>query len=188
MHERLVLWGKDKFYPGWPEPTPSALLVRLMDEGRDERRKRYAGRVKTIEMLKRKGVGLRTVQSKESQGVRMELVVLDGETTACPPDGGVQDLVKRWSRSVDVSTACREVGQQLVHLQDFSQDLWDIVRVTYRDAMNPGELPRKGWHAASLLKISERTYWTRRKQALFWLGQRVLPQLFEGLTVDLQKV
>lgn len=184
VHQRLKQWGRDKFYPGWAEPSPSAVLGRLMDEGRDSRLKRYRGRVQLVALLRRAGAALKQVPCKETRGVKMELVVHEGETVMCPPDGGVNATLARYAGAVRVSRECREVGELLVQLQDHNQKLWHVIRVTYRDAMTPAEIPRTGEGAAAMLNIAPSTYWIHRKKALSWLGRRLFPEHADRFLTD----
>lgn len=167
VHRRLIWWGREKFYPGWEEPTPSAVIARMIAEGRDKRRRLKWRRI--IDRQQR----LRTVPCKETRGVKMELFVHKGATMMCAPDGGCMTLLLRKMHSIERSTLCRIVGELLVELQDHNQDLWHAVRVTYRDAMNPAEIPRSGKGAAEQLSIAPSTYWLRRKEALTWLAFRL---------------
>ncbi len=183
VHTRLVQWGRDKFYPGWAEPSPSAVLGRLMDEGRDERSRRYRGRTKLMALMRRIG-GAGQMPCKETRGIRMELLVYQGGTVMCRPDGGMSEMVVRMAGAIERSRECREIGEVLVQLQDYNQKLWHVVRETYRDAMNPSEIPRRGAGAAQLLKIAESTYWARRKKAQAWIGRRVFPDRAEEFLTD----
>lgn len=185
VHHRLVQWGRDKFYPGWAEPSPSAVLGRLMDEGRDDRFKRFRNRSHVVALLRRAaGRTLRQMPCKETRGVRMELVVHDGQTVMCPPDGGAAALVVRYEQAIIRSRECRDVGELLVKLQNYDQRLWHVIRVTYRDAMRPIEIPRKGSGAAELLNIAPSTYWDRRKKAQAWIGRRLFPDLANEFLTD----
>lgn len=170
--ERLLEWAKDKFYPGWEEPSPSAVLGRLMDEGRDERRKRNTLRLRLLGRLERIVARLRTQQvpCKETRGVRMEIVVLGGESTVCPPDGGMGAMVERMASAIDRSHRCRQIGELLDLMP---RDLFAVVHYTYGNCPNPREIPRTAAAAWGMIGISKATYFRRKREMLDWLSERL---------------
>lgn len=174
---RLIEWARYKFYPGWEEPSPSAVLGRLMDEGRDNRRRSFKGRMRLLRMLvKRLGARPGPIPCKETRGVRMELVVYKGKSYMCPPDGGAGKMVERMAAAIDKSHRCRQVGEMLDLMP---RDLFLIVHHTYANCPNPREIPRAAEEAWTAIGISKATYFRRKRQMLEWLAERlglVVPQ------------
>jgi hypothetical protein len=171
--ERLIEWAKEKFYPGWAEPSPSAVLGRMMDEGRDSRRKTQRQRMLKLlqRALDRFRVGRSNpVPCKESRGVRMEVVVLDGESTVCPPDGGIGRMIERMAASIERSHRCREVGETLDLMP---RDLFLVVHHTYGNCATPREIPRQARAAWESIGVSKATYFRRKREMLAWLGERL---------------
>lgn len=177
--KRLMEWGRELFYPGWDMPqTTGGVLGRLMEEGNDDRVKRRRGRSKVLALqqrLSRRKTGVdRVVPCKETGGVHMEIVALDGDSVACPPDGGMGLMyglmVERMAKSLERRDRCKEVSDLLAMMPS---DGRAVVRVTYQEVAGPNEVGREGGEAARMLGISERTYWSRKKAMLEWLGERL---------------
>src|SRR5690349_12134678 len=169
VEERLVEWAKEKFYPGWEEPSPSAVLGRLMDEGRDERRKRNSRLWRVV----RKALdNLRggAIPCKETRGVRMEIIVLDGDSTACPPDGGAGAMIERMAKSIERSRRCRELGELLDLMP---RNLYVVVHHTYANCAAPVEIPRRAEEAWRAIGVSKATCFRRKGEMLQWLGVRL---------------
>lgn len=169
--KRLIEWGKEKFYPGWEEPSPSAVLARVMEEGRDARRKTNARRVRQL----RDAAGRRerdTVPCKETRGVRMEVIQADedGPVAVCPPDGNAARLVEKYASSIERMVRCRVLGEKLDMMPRI---LFLIVWHTYGNCVVPGEVPREAKEAANSIGISRATYFRRKGEMLDWLAREL---------------
>lgn len=169
--ERLKEWGREKFYPGWAEPTPSAALGRMMDVGKDKRR----AQARRIRQLLDRYVFFRKTNREpiachETRGIRMENIVIDGETTVCPPDGGMGAMVERMASAIERSHRCRAVGELLDRMP---RDMFTIAYETYGNCASPRDVPNTAQGAARRIGISERTYFTRKKQMLRWLSEQL---------------
>jgi len=179
VHERLVEWGEEKFYPGWDQARPG-VLGRMIDEGRDERVKAQRRRdAKFRRQLKRLGIrvkkqrgsaSMRVVQCKESHLGRMEILTHAGESFSAVPDGGLGEMIDRMAGSIERSRRCREVGE-LVDLMP--EDLRMVAQAAYGTCATPVDVPREDEEAAEKLRMALRTYERRKAEMLNWLAERL---------------
>lgn len=174
--ERLIEWGEELFYPGWDIPCPTGgALGRMADQGNDRRvRQRRSLFARALARIQRRKAGRRAVPCKESGGVRMEIVTVDGDSVACPPDGGMGAMyglmAERMAKSLERRDRCKEVSELLAMMP---ADGRAVVRVTYQEVAGPNEVGREAAEAARMLKISERTYFRRKAEMLDWLSVRL---------------
>lgn len=171
--ERLIEWGRELFYPGWDIPCATGgALGRMADLGNDHRvRGRKSLFARALARIQRRKASLRAVPCKETVGIRMEIVTVDGESTACKPDGGMTTMyglmIDRMAKSLALRDRCKEISELLAMMPADSRA---VVRVTYQEVAGPNEVGREGVEAAAMLKISERTYWRRKAEMLEWLS------------------
>lgn len=162
--DRLLEWAFEQFYPGWEVPTPSGAFAGMVNKRR---------RKTLLERLLWRRVWRSSpnhITCKETRSTKMELIVHDGGTAMCPPDGGLGRMVDRMAASIDRSKRAAEVGECLRFMPS---DLRAIVRVRYEQVVNPRELPRQDVECIRMLNIPERTYFYRKKAMLTWLGRRL---------------
>lgn len=173
--ERLEEWARNRHYPAWEMPSPISVLQRLVEEGRDERLKKQRRSQRRLRMLVgkvSKGRMLDRIPCKESSGVRMEIVVVEGLATACPPDGGIGRMVERMAGAIDRSRRCREMDELFGTM---AEDMRTVARVSYRDCASPRDVPRDPEASAGIIGCSLRTYFYRKKALLEWLSLRLYP-------------
>lgn len=172
---RLIEWGRELFYPGWDIPAPTGgALGRMADQANDHRikgRKSLFARALARVQRRKAKASLRTVPCKETTGIRMEIVTVDGESTACKPDGGMTTMyglmIDRMAESLARRDRCKEISELLAMMPADSRA---IVRVTYQEVAGPNEVGREATEAAAMLKVSERTYYRRKAEMLDWLA------------------
>lgn len=171
--ERLEEWARNLHYPAWEIPSPPSTLQRLVDEGRDERLKKRNRRLALEKRLARRKRGFdNMVPCKETVGVRMEIVTTDGDSVACPPDGGLGRMVERMAGAIDKSNRCCEVRDLL---EVMPADLRALVDVTYRNCASPRDVPRSPEASANMLGCSVRTFFRRKAEVLEWLDAQLYP-------------
>ena len=144
-------------------PASSGALARLADEGRDSRRKALRRGIRS-----RQGPTSREIRSKETGGVRMEIVVHDGDSVACPPDGGMGAMVDRMFYAIQQDNRCSEIA---AIVSEMPADHLTIVQCTYIGHWR--DVPRTGKAAAGMLGVSVATYWRRKSSLLGWLTERL---------------
>lgn len=144
-------------------PASSGALARLADEGRDSRRKALQRGIRS-----RQGPTSREIRSKETGGVRMEIVVQDGDSVACPPDGGMGAMVDRMFYAIQRDSRCKELAD-LILVMPLEHSA--TVQCTYIGHWR--DVPRTGKAAAGLLGVSMPTYWKRKARLLAWLAERL---------------
>lgn len=172
--QRLIEWAKEKHSPGWDIPCATGgALGRLADDGRDERMKKRKYRNRTLALerrLARKRLGLRTVPCKETAGIRMEIVTVDGDSVACPPDGGMGAMVERMAASIEMSNRCRVLGE-IIEMMPL--DLLSFVRATYYDCVGVNEIPRPYKEAMRMMGVEKSVYFERKAKTLEWITERL---------------
>lgn len=165
VHDALIEWGLEHFYPGWAEASPSSALAR------------YAGRRPSSRALALKPYLEQEyddpVPCHESRSARMELFVHDGDAMMCKPDGGALHGYLKLNAAIERSRRCRVLGELLDLMP---RQLWNIVRVKYRDCTRPMEIPRGDVQCLGILNIPERTFYYRKRAAFIWLDTRLYPR------------
>lgn len=147
-------------------PASSGALARLADEGKDSRRHR--GDALRRGIRGRRGPGSREIRSKETGGVRMEIVVHDGDSVACPPDGGMGAMVDRMFYAIQKDNRCKEIAAIVGAMP---ADHLTIVQCTYIGHWR--DVPRSSRAAAGILGVSHATYWRRKQRLLDWLAEKL---------------
>lgn len=182
MHERMVEWGRDRHYPMFDVPLPTSALQRMVEDGRDDRIKRRGKQDRRTAKI-RDALGIARLRGKkrgalpckESTGVRMEIVTVDGQSVACPPDGGAGAMIERMASSIERANNTREINRVL---PDMPEDMLTFVRCTYV-AGHPGDVPKEWDVASAAMGCSKSAYYRRREKALTWLA--------EALSIPLEK-
>lgn len=169
VHRRLIDWGVEHFYPGWAVPSPNGVLAQYAG-------RRASDRATALQPYLREYDD--PVPCVETRAARMEVFVYEGDAMMCKPDGGLLRAYQRIANSIEHSRLCRVTGELLDMMP---RQLWDVVRVKYRDCTRPIEIPREDHECWAILKISERSFYYRKKAYFTWLDARMFPKRVAGL-------
>lgn len=171
--QRLIQWAKDQHFEPMNVFPAATSIGRMMSEvAFDDRFKRARFMRLKVRAIDRK-LGLRkrarkqTVTCKSSMGVRMEIVETDGDSVACPPDGGVAALVERLAKSLFRGRENDEVRDAYA-VMPAAHML--IARAAYYERARYERIPRDPDVVAAELGFSRATYFRRRAAMLDWLA------------------
>ena len=146
---RFLEWALWRLEPGFSVPTRSTPLQRIKEDGRN------AG--------------------ASSGGFHYDMIGPtedDPETVAGMPDGGMAEMVERFSGAIDHDNRCREIDKLVDEMRQRARDYWNMVDVTF-SGTHPRDIMRGPQHAAATLGIDEWAYKARMRSVYDWVEARL---------------
>jgi len=96
-------------------------------------------------------------------GIKPDIIVIDGEATMCRPDGGLAALAEQMGREIARDNRCRDILDLLHYLPDHHRD---VMKATY--VAPARDVPRSARAAAKLLGVTRDQYGERKAALLGW--------------------
>lgn len=103
-----------------------------------------------------------------ADGIRYEIIVVDGKSVQCPPDGGMSAECERAGKALSFDLQCREVEEAVASLPD---GMRRVIVDTY--VVDKLEEPRSQERVADRLKLSRSTVRDALKTAHVRIAARI---------------